>query len=199
MTEKENASNKEGGNQEVEKYVPGAEPASGKALENYHRLTFKQVKFLESYAKNLGDINKAAKAAGVAVRTVKESWLKEVGIQEEIARIQECWAVSTLKGTAEEAMTRHIGLMNKMEDHLDQAKIKVKDKDTGEEKEILDTDTAAKVMNPLAKMSDTYLKATGKFNDDNKQAGVTVNINITDSEIPKTIDIEGEAEEVKDD
>ena len=81
-----------------------------------------------------------------------------------------------LRGTGEEAMSRHIKLMDKMEGHLDSAED--------------DTDTAAKVMNPLAKMSDTMLKATGNFNDDKKSAGVTVNINITDSEIPK--EVEGE-------
>lgn len=172
---------KDDGDQKNEVYVPGDKPASGKALENYHRFSFKQVKFLEAYAKNLGDVNKAAKTAGVAVRTVKESWLKEVGMQEEIARIQEAWSVATLRGTAEEAMMNHIELMEKMTKHLDN--------------NAEDTETAAKVMNPLAKMSDTYLKATGKFNDDKKAAGATVTINIGDSAPTKTV-VEVEGEEV---
>lgn len=162
----------------LQKYKPGVQPASGKALENYHRLTWKQVRFLEAYAKNLGDVEKAAKIAGVAVRTAKENWLKEPGIQEEIARIQEVWAISTLQGTADEALARHIQLMNEMEQHLLENRG--------------DTATASKVMNPLAKMSDSYMKATGKFSDDNKAAGVTVNINITDSEVPKAVEIDGE-------
>lgn len=170
---------KESGDQktEVQGYTPGTKPASGKALENYHRLTYKQIKFLDAYAKNLGDLKAAAKKAGVAMRTVKETWLKEVGIQEEIDRIQKAWAVSSLRMTAEEASLRHIELMNKMEKHLD---------DNSD-----DTEVAAKVMNPLAKMSDTYLKATGKFNDDKGSSGVNVNINITKAK-NETIIVEGE-------
>lgn len=167
---------KPGGDQTTE-YKAGEVQKSGTALPDYHRLTYKQVIFLEAYAKSMGDINKAAKKAGAALRTVKETWLKQPKIQEEIDRIQEVWATTTLRMTAEDASARHIKLMDKMEKHLD-------DNES-------DTDAAAKVMNPLAKMSDTYLKATGKFNDDKGNSGVSVSINITKAK-DEIINVEGE-------
>ena len=159
----------------MDEYTPGEVQKIKGGLPDFYRFSLKQLRFLEEYAKDL-DINRAAREVETAIKTVRGNWLTQEKFQAEIEAIHKIWQTN-IRMTAEHATARHIELMDKVEAEFDGAD-KVSDK--------------AKLASPLAKMSDSYLKAAGKFATDGNQKGINVTINIDLGEEKPAIDIEGE-------
>lgn len=158
----------------MDEYTPGEVQKVKGGLPDFYRFSLKQLQFLEEYARDL-DINRAAKEVGAAVKTVRGNWLTQEKFQAEIEAIHRIWQTN-IRMTAEHATARHIELMDKVEDEFDKA-------DGASDK--------AKLAAPLAKMSDSYLKAAGKFATGGDQKGIHVTINIDLGE-DRTIAVEGE-------
>lgn len=134
--------------------------------------------FLEEYAKDLDDV-RAAAAVDISLKYVRGSWLKEEKFVAEIERIHDVFR-DNLRMTAETAASRHIKLMDKIEGDYDGAS-EIGDK--------------AKLATPLAKMSDSYLKAAGHFNHGatGGDAQVVINIDLggdTSKDVKDVIDVE---------
>lgn len=158
-----------------DEYIPGEVQKIEGGLPDFYRFSLKQLRFLEEYAKHL-DINRAAREVETAVKTVRGNWLVQEKFQAEIEAIHKIWKTN-IRMTAEHATARHIELMDKVEDEFDKA---------------IGAANKAKLASPLAKMSDSYLKAAGKFATDGTQKGISVTINIDLGDSDKPIEVEGE-------
>ncbi len=160
---------------ESDEYTPGEVQKIEGGLPDFYRFSLKQLRFLEEYAKHL-DVNRAAREVDTAVKTVRGNWLTQEKFQAEIEAIHKIWKTN-IRMTAEHATARHIELMDKVEDEFDKAE---------------GATNKAKLAAPLAKMSDSYLKAAGKFSTDGNQKAVNVTINIDLGDSNKPIEVEGE-------
>ena len=141
-----------------------------------HTLTGKQVSFLTHYSTTM-DMNEAIKMAGYRdASTSKKNLLNNPWIKAEVDEIDRRYRLQW-KLNANMTAAKHIELMEKMEKMMD--------------------DGNDKVANPLAKMSEVALKATGQLDRDvgTQAVPVTVNINIG----KKTEDVVVEAEVSHDD
>ena len=156
-------------------YTPGEVQKIKGGLPDFYRFSLKQLRFLEEYAKHL-DVNRAAREVETAVKTVRGNWLTQEKFQAEIEAIHKIWQTN-IRMTAEHATARHIELMDKVETEFDNAE-GAADK--------------AKLAAPLAKMSDSYLKAAGKFATGGDQKGISVTINIDLGGEDQPVVIEGE-------
>jgi hypothetical protein len=152
---------------EVERVSPSDVYEAGNAVPadfdeaRFYKFNATQFAFLEEYAKDL-DERRAAKALGLSLATVT-GWLGNTKFRAEMDVIHDIW-MTNVRATAEHAQARHIKLLNKME----------KDYDAFED------GTKAKMAGSLAKMSDTYLKATGAFTKDGggPEGQVVINIDL---------------------
>ena len=159
----------------TDEYTPGGVQKIEGGLPDFYRFSLKQLRFLEEYAKHL-DINRAAREVETAVKTVRGNWLTQEKFQAEIEAIHKIWKTN-IRMTAEHATARHIELMDKVEVEFDKAE---------------GATNKAKLAAPLAKMSDSYLKAAGKFSTDGNQKGISVTINIDLGDSDKPIEVDGE-------
>lgn len=155
--------------------MPNQVPIGSKDLEEYYPFKLEQFRFLEEYAKDM-DVARAAAACGVVLSTAKR-WMTEEKFRAEVMELHDVWR-QNLKMTAEHAAARHIKLMNKMEQDYD----------------TLDVKDRAKMATPLAKMSDSYLKASGHYAsaEGGTDAQVVINIDLGgDEKNDKRISISG--------
>lgn len=121
---------------------------------------------LQEYQKDL-DLDRAMKAAGISY-AVKKKLLdptEERGLAflKEVKEIQDQY-YKAIRLNASSSAVKHLELMAKIEADYDRADITNQNKGS--------------FASTLAKMSDTSLKATGQFTQENKGGGTKVEINI---------------------
>lgn len=134
---------------------------------NYFKFKAAQLDFLKEYAKDL-DEARAAKELGLKLGTIR-GWLDTPAIRAEIDEIHKIWKYN-IRMTAEHSAGRHLQLMDKFENDYDSTE---------------SAETRAKMMNPLVKASETYLRAAGHFNHGgvSHDTNVTINISLGDDGI----------------
>lgn len=166
---------------EEEVYVPGQVDVHGRLLEGGElapvpRMTMLEMKFLKEYALDM-DAKRAAAAAGYSNPDYGYRLVKKESLQPELARIHQVF-IRNLEMTAESASARHLKLMEKFERDYDR---------------IEDYTERAKMASPLARMSDSYLKAAGAYKGENGDSGtnIVINIDLGTEEVVKPV-IEGD-------
>lgn len=119
--------------------------------------------FLKEYAKDLDEVRAAAEV-GIAPRTLAR-WMDTPALRNEVEEIHRVWKYN-VRMTAEHSAGRHIRLFDQFENDYEGA----------------DPELRAKMMNPLAKMSETYLRAAGHFTHGgiSRDTNITINIDLGD-------------------
>lgn len=163
--------NSEGVSFEAAEYEAGLSEARVD-LPQVNSFTLMELVALQEYAKDL-DLTRACSAAGYAHPSSAAARMKKRDhIKAELAAIHDVWRTN-FEMTAEHASARHIKLMNKFEKDYDRLP---KHTERGE------STIAGQLAGTLGKMSESYLKASGKFERDETESGqIVMNIYMDDS------------------
>ena len=135
---------------------------------DFYMFNLEQLKFLEEFAKDL-DLDRAVKATYTnRPDKAKNRLLTNKHVRAELELIYNAWRAN-LRMTAEQAGGRHIQLMDKIEADYDSA----------------DIQDRAKLATSLVRASDSYLRATGRFNHGSvgSEPQVIINIDMGDGEL----------------
>lgn len=172
------------------KHEPGSLPIEEddfNGLEAFYPFKPDEIKALQEYQKDL-DLARACTAAGISAGRKKNlldpTTAQGLAFTKELAAIQEEYQVA-IRMNANSSAKKHMELMAKFERDYDTADMKNQNKGS--------------LASTLAKMSDSSLKATGQFANEQSGGGTKVHINIdltTNREEEPPIDIT--AEEIKD-
>jgi len=136
-------------------------------LEEFYVFTPKQRKFLSSFS-NSCDLELAAKDAGLSMSTVSSyingKTSKSIALRKELSLMQDAFMVK-MRMNSTQAAAKFMEVFGKMEARFD---------DDGSDEKV-----RASYASPLAKMSDSLLKASGNFDRfAEKSGGVSVTINM---------------------
>lgn len=137
--------------------------------DEFYPYDLREIKFLEEFAKDL-DPRRAAKDAGYKSSGAGKLLMGKEHIKKECYNIYQA-RLKAINMTAEMASSRHIELMQKIENDYNKC-------ETLEPVEELTT--KAKFASSLSKFSSDYLRAAGLFNDigEKKAPNVVINIDL---------------------
>jgi len=170
-------------------YEPGLVEKGSTKLPDFEGFTLMELRALEEYAQDL-DMVRACAAAGYknAHNASKQLQAKEK-IRAEMQRIHEIWRNKMLETTADNAASWHLGMMKQFwNDYQELPKLTEKGQQSA----------AGQLAGTLARMSDSFLRSTGNFDEQGSGDGqVVINIDMGDGEVE--VDDTGKKAKVKQD
>ena len=152
-------------------YVPCKTAKDTFDLTEHFAFSKKHFSFLEEYAKDL-DANRSAKEIGIHPDTAKK-WLRTDAFKQELMAIHEVWRTN-IRMTSAHASAKLIELMDKFESDYDE----------------MDHQDKSKMAGALVKGADSYLKATGKYNQEKEidSNQIVINIDLSGELKPREVD-----------
>ena len=154
-----------------EGYVPCEVPKDKFDLTEFHIFNKKEFDFLAEYSKSL-DPEKAGKEVGLS-RQQALNWMKKEKFKQELTAIHEVWRTN-IRMTSSHASSKLLKLMDKFEGDYD----KMEDGDK------------TKMAQALMKGADSYLKATGSYQQEDTSGGnnIVINIDLSGELAPRQVD-----------